>query len=118
MHDCALPFHFNRESFKLESFVIFVIFFSSFFRFVSSLDSELTDGTHEPRHRREVEKVFVAPPHLCVQEIVDDKPVIKKCHAYTTDLDSVKVQASLKGATNQENKTHSAEWCNYPLGKI
>lgn len=86
-----------------------------FIRFIST-DSELTDGTLEARHRREIPKVFVEPPHLCTQTIVDGKPVIDRCHVYTTDLDSVKVQASLRGATNQENETHSAEWCNYPLG--
>ncbi|XP_055319171.1 uncharacterized protein LOC129576960 [Sitodiplosis mosellana] len=78
-------------------------------------DSELSDGTIEARNRREVEKVYVHPPHLCMQKIVDGKPIIERCHAYTSDLDWVKVQASLRSATNKENETHSAEWCNYPL---
>lgn len=84
---------------------------------IISPDSELSDGTLETRNRREIPKVYVEPPHLCTQKIIDGKPVIDRCHVYTNDLDSVKVQASLRGATNQENETHSAEWCNYPLGK-
>lgn len=86
--------------------------------YLCSTDAELVDDTLESRHRREVEKVFVEPPHLCTKQ-VDDKgnTYIDRCHVYTHDLESLTVKATLRGATNQENDTHSAEWCNYPLGK-
>lgn len=77
------------------------------------------DDTATERVRREVEQVFVEPPHLCLKK-VNDKGVeyIDRCHVYTSDSDSLKVDAALQSATNQENGSHSAEWCNYPLGEF
>lgn len=69
------------------------------------------------RVRREVEQVFVEPPHLCLKKVDDNgNEYIDKCHVYTSDSDSLKVDAALRGATNQENETRNAKWCNYPLG--
>lgn len=69
------------------------------------------------RARTEADQVYVEPPHLCTTTLNENgKEVIKSCHVYTEDSDAITVQASLRGATNKENDTHSAEWCNYPLG--
>lgn len=69
------------------------------------------------RQRREIEKVLVEPPHLCTKKLnATGHSYIDKCHVYTADLDFLEIQATLHGATNQENQTNSAEWCNYPLG--
>lgn len=71
---------------------------------------ELTSAEHVP------DKVFVEPPHLCTKRTEDDgRQVIDKCHVYTIDTVNLKVLATLRSATNNENNTHSEEWCNYPL---
>lgn len=81
----------------------------------SDIDAE---GSSQQRHRREIPKVLVEPPHLCTKKIDENgKDIIDRCHVYTESLDSLTVRATLHGATNQENDTHSAEWCNYPLGE-
>lgn len=68
--------------------------------------------------RADLDKVLVEPPHLCSKIVFSNGTEhIDKCHVYTSDLGSLTVNATLRGATNQENETHSAEWCNYPLGK-
>lgn len=80
--------------------------------------SAQTDGASAERGKRELGQVFVEPPHLCTKRRNDDGvDVIDRCHVYTEDSRSLTVQATLRSATNQENETHSAEWCNYPLGK-
>lgn len=69
------------------------------------------------RGKREIERVYVEPPHLCTKKVNDKgEDVIDKCHVYTEDSEALRVQATLRSATNQENDTHNAEWCNYPLG--
>lgn len=76
------------------------------------------DTSSQQRQRRDVRKVFVQPPHICTNKTDETgKSIVDKCHVYTENLHSLEVQVSLHGATNQENDTHSAEWCNYPLGK-
>lgn len=65
------------------------------------------------------DKIYIEPPHLCQtteDDLENNKP--SKCHVYTSDTKSLKVQAILRSATNQENDTHSAEWCRYPLGEL
>lgn len=63
-------------------------------------------------------KVYVEPPHLCMTEKnAEGESVVKNCHVYTDDTTSILVHTVMKAATNMENDTHSAEWCNYPLGK-
>lgn len=84
--------------------------------FVFSIDSELTDGGVQIRHRREIPKVYVEPPHICKKRTEDGKDIIERCHVYTEDSKNLEVFTVLRGATNQENDTHSAEWCKYPLG--
>lgn len=83
-------------------------------------ESGQIDASADLRHRRNVnvEKVYVEPPHLCTKKVNETgHSYIDRCHVYTTDLKSLNVQATLRGAINQENDTHSAEWCNYPLGE-
>ncbi|KAI8126244.1 Major facilitator superfamily domain-containing protein 6-A [Lucilia cuprina] len=61
-------------------------------------------------------KVYVEPPHLCMTEKNEEgESVVKNCHVYTDDTTSILVHTVMKAATNVENDTHSAEWCNYPL---
>jgi len=76
------------------------------------------DGTSGEHVRRNIpdnnKKIYVEPPHLCIKD--EDKPVL--CHVYTEDTKSLRVQATLHSAENQENETHSADWCRYPLGII
>lgn len=73
-------------------------------------------ATSEERGKREIKPVYVEPPHLCTKTVNEKgEDVINKCHVYTEDSDTLPVQATLRSATNQENDTHSAEWCNYPL---
>ena len=63
-------------------------------------------------------KVYVEPPHVCMTEKNESgAEVVKHCHVYTDDTTSILVHTVMKAATNIENDTHSAEWCNYPLGK-
>lgn len=71
------------------------------------------------RTRRELKDVHVEPPHLCLKSIDSSgKEVIEKCHVYNEpEVTSLKIDAALRGAINQENETHSAQWCNYPLGE-
>lgn len=62
-------------------------------------------------------KVYVEPPHVCMTEKNESgEEVVKHCHVYTDDTTSILVHTVMKAATNMENDTHSAEWCNYPLG--
>ncbi|XP_037934574.1 uncharacterized protein LOC119669534 [Teleopsis dalmanni] len=89
---------------------------------LSEFGGELLSG-EEPRHVRTARaikkapsKVYVEPPHLCITEKDDNgKSVVKKCHVYTDDTKNIVVNTVLRAATNVENDTHSAEWCNYPL---
>lgn len=75
---------------------------------------ELT-ASAELRLRRQTEAP-AAPPHLCeVSELADGTTRVDRCHAFTPSRRAVTVQATLRSATNQENETHSAEWCTYPL---
>ena len=77
------------------------------------------EDSHEVSSAEKVpEKVFVEPPHLCTKRIdPDGHEVIDKCHVYTMDTVNLKVQATLRSATNSENDTHSADFCKYPLGQ-
>lgn len=87
--------------------------------FLSYSSDIAEDSSYEPRQKRDYdeEKVLVEPPHLCTKKPGENGTfTIDKCHVYTENLDDLKVHAVLHGATNQENDTHSAEWCNYPLG--
>lgn len=62
-------------------------------------------------------KVYVEPPHLCLTKKNDKgETVVEKCHVYTDDTPNIVVHSILRAATNIENDTHSADWCNYPLG--
>lgn len=72
----------------------------------------------EQRRRRQSpdERPNVEPPHLCelnMSRSGDDK--VERCHAFTPARKQIEVRATLRSATNQENDTHSAEWCTYPL---
>lgn len=61
-------------------------------------------------------KVFVEPPHLCLTEKSQSgETIVKKCHVYTDDTENIVVHSVMRSATNIENDTHSADWCNYPL---
>lgn len=76
------------------------------------------EGESLERHRRNVQvaPVFVEPPHICqtsTSHLDSEHPTI--CHVFTEDTHNIDIQAKLRGATNQENETHSAEWCRYPL---
>lgn len=74
-------------------------------------------ATATDRVRREIKRVLVEPPHLCLKKVDENgHEYIDRCHVYTSDSESLRIDAALGGATNQENGTHSAEWCNYPLG--
>lgn len=61
--------------------------------------------------------VFVEPPHICHISAENGQEVVDICHVYTQKDSKIKLDALLRGAINQENETHTAEWCNYPLGK-
>lgn len=75
-------------------------------------------ATSNERGKRAIERVYVEPPHLCTKTVNEKgEDVIGKCHVYTEDSEALTVQATLRSATNQENDTHNAEWCNYPLGQ-
>lgn len=65
------------------------------------------------RLRREVAPVLVEPPHIC--QSPENSEETTMCHVYTEDSHMITISAKLRGATNQENETHSAEWCRYPL---
>jgi hypothetical protein len=71
---------------------------------------------NEERQKREIGgDGLIGPPHICVESPEKTKPSI--CHAYTENLKFLRVHATLGSAVNQENETHSADWCRYPLGK-
>lgn len=84
---------------------------------INEISSELDDDYDEltgsdERSKRDVEyKPLVEPPHIC--RTSDNK--ISHCYVYTDDTNSITVGATLNSAINQENDTHSAEWCKYPL---
>lgn len=80
---------------------------------VSSEDYE-EDYENPGRQRREVEPVLVEPPHIC--QTPEKEGEVSMCHVYTEDSHTITIGAKLRGAMNQENETHSAEWCKYPLG--
>lgn len=84
------------------------------------ISSEAVSALKSRKHKREVPtKVYVEPPHLCMKsKNAEGKEFIEKCHVYTDDTPSITVNTVLRAATNVENDTHSAEWCNYPLGKF
>ncbi|XP_075160053.1 major facilitator superfamily domain-containing protein SP1173 [Haematobia irritans] len=61
-------------------------------------------------------KIYVEPPHICMTgKDEHGATVIKNCHVYTDDTLTISVHTIMRGATNVENDTHSAEWCHYPL---
>lgn len=83
------------------------------------IPSELKSASAEQRINIETGQVYVEPPHLCIMKKNNlGVNVVDRCHVYTEDVESVLIHATLHSATNQENDTHSAEWCNYPLGKF
>lgn len=64
-------------------------------------------------------KIYVEPPHLClVKRNSKGENVVNTCHVYTDDTKSILINTVLRSAVNIENDTHSADWCNYPLGKF
>lgn len=74
------------------------------------------EGVERLRRNVHVEQVFVEPPHLCLGTSPDGEITEATiCHVYTEDTKSISVHTTLRSATNQENETHSAEWCRYPL---
>lgn len=80
-------------------------------------DEDYEDLPNE-RGRRNAEVLLVEPPHLCERGVSEDgEEKVTKCHVFTEDTRSITIQATLRSATNKENETHSAEWCNYPLGE-
>lgn len=80
-------------------------------------NEENENGSSE-RGKRAIEIPQVEPPHLCSKRTNElGEEVIDRCHVYTGDSTFIDVHVTLRSATNQENETHSAEWCNYPLGK-
>lgn len=78
-------------------------------------DNSTSEYEANERVRRDIQSVLVEPPHLCTKKPNSDE--IEKCHVYTSDLKTLKIEATLHSATNQENDTHSADWCYYPLGR-
>lgn len=63
-------------------------------------------------------KIYVEPPHLClVKRNSKGENVVNTCHVYTDDTKSILINTVLRSAVNIENDTHSADWCNYPLGE-
>lgn len=72
-----------------------------------------TGNSGRLRRNVEVEKVLVEPPHIC--QTAENPDETATCHVYTEDSHKITINAKLRGATNQENETHSAEWCKYPL---
>lgn len=90
--------------------------------------SKKDSNSKEKESSRQVRDVYsgtesktklIEPPHLCTHKMNDTGyPYIDRCHVYTDDLESLTVNATIRSATNVENKTHSADWCNYPLGEL
>lgn len=80
-------------------------------------DPSLNEYVSGERVKRQLDQVFVEPPHLCTKKINENgEEVLDRCHVYTEDSKFLNVQVTLRSAINQENDTHSADWCNYPLG--
>lgn len=74
-------------------------------------DSESPAG--KTRFNANVQDKLNQPPHIC--QTAEDSSETTTCHVYTRDAHVITINAKLRGATNQENETHSAEWCRYPL---
>ncbi|XP_055530510.1 uncharacterized protein LOC129721677 isoform X1 [Wyeomyia smithii] len=62
--------------------------------------------------RPEVDNTPIPVPHICERHGGRDNEI---CHAYTKATESLKFETVLRSAVNEENETHSAEWCRYPL---
>ncbi|XP_053955902.1 uncharacterized protein LOC128861642 [Anastrepha ludens] len=62
-------------------------------------------------------KIYVEPPHLCLTQKTDSgETVVKNCHVYTHDTNNIVVHSVLRAAdSNNDNDTHSDDWCKYPL---
>ncbi|XP_055909526.1 uncharacterized protein LOC129944241 [Eupeodes corollae] len=76
------------------------------------------EGSPSTRVERDAvpKKIYVEPPHLCLTEKSETgETIVKQCHVYTDDTKNIVVHSVLRSATNIENDTHSADWCNYPL---
>ncbi|KFB50229.1 AGAP011749-PA-like protein [Anopheles sinensis] len=87
----------------------------------SSLEDEDYDVSDEPlpapenllqEPKVEVDKTPIPVPHICEHKGDAEREL---CHAYTSASVSLKLTTVLRSAVNQENETHSAEWCRYPL---
>lgn len=80
-------------------------------------DATLSDsGSNRNRPKRE--QVYVEPPHVCSTAVnAKGEKYVTNCHVYTSDYKFIPIKGTLRSASNIENDTHSAEWCNYPLGK-
>ncbi|XP_029713180.2 uncharacterized protein LOC109418703 [Aedes albopictus] len=62
--------------------------------------------------RVEVDNTPIPVPHICERK---GGPESEICHAYTPATESLRFETVLRSAVNDENDTHSAEWCRYPL---
>lgn len=60
----------------------------------------------------QVDNTPIPVPHICERK---GGPESEICHAYTKATESLKFETILRSAVNEENETHSAEWCRYPL---
>lgn len=77
-------------------------------------DEDYDGSSGRLRRNAEQEKtVFIEPPHICRKS--EKSGETSMCHVYTEDSHLIDIDAKLHGAMNQENETHSAEWCRYPL---
>ncbi|XP_055625273.1 uncharacterized protein LOC129767972 [Toxorhynchites rutilus septentrionalis] len=74
------------------------------------------DADSAPAHlempKVEVDNTPIPVPHICERM---GGPESEICHAYTPATESLKFETVLHSAVNDENETHSAEWCRYPL---
>lgn len=77
-------------------------------------DEDDYGGGDRNRRSTNVEKVYVEPPHICQSAAMSGRDTAM-CHVFTENSHLITINAKLSGATNQENETHSAEWCKYPL---
>jgi len=74
------------------------------------------------RSKRQVkgqaEKVYAAPPHLCVTGRNEQgEELVRNCHVYTQDTASIVMHAVMGSALTESVVNETAGWCSYPVGK-
>lgn len=77
---------------------------------------ELSIEDQRKKIKRNIDQVYVQPPHLCEKVIKENGSIeTTKCHVYTEHSKRVKVKVTLKGAENIEDSSLDSKWCFYPL---